>query len=89
VRVSWIASIAGPTAEGSTWVLGVVVVDRGAPAGGLAGGGVDVLRALEHQVLDDVREAAALRRVVDGADVIAQVDGHQRQPGVASPLRWD
>ena len=64
--------------------LAVVVVDEGAGAGGLAGVAVDVLRALEHEVLDDVGEAAALRRVVDGADVVAQVDGDQGEARVAA-----
>ena len=41
-----------------------------------------VLRALEHHVLEQVREAGAARLLVGRADVIPEVHGHQRQPMV-------
>ena len=39
-----------------------------------------VLRALEHHVLEEMREAGAAGCFVRGADVVPEIDGHQRQP---------
>ena len=39
-----------------------------------------VLRALEHHVLEEVREAGAARLLVGRADVIPEVHRDQRQP---------
>ena len=41
-----------------------------------------VLRALEHHVLEQVREARAARRLVRRPDVIPEVDAHERQPTI-------
>ena len=51
-----------------------------------------VLRALEHHVLEEVREAGAARLLVGGPDVIPEVDRDERQPVVlgqdhAQPVR--
>ena len=41
--------------------------------------GLDVLRALEHQVLEEVREAGAARLLVLRADVIPELQVHDRR----------
>ena len=40
----------------------------------------DVLRALEHHVLEEMREARASSHLIRGTDVIPEVHGHERQP---------
>ena len=68
-------------------VVGAVEVGGAVDVGG-AGGleqlevrvGGDVLRALEHHVLEQVREAGAARHLVGRADVVPEVDRDQRQP---------
>ena len=45
--------------------------------------GADVLAALEEHVLEQVGEAGAARPLVLRADVVPEVDRHQRQRGVA------
>ena len=40
----------------------------------------DVLRPLEHHVLEEVREAGAAGRLVHRADVVPDVHGDERQP---------
>ena len=39
----------------------------------------DVLRALEHHVLEEMGEAGAAGLLVLAADVVPQVDGHDRR----------
>ena len=46
----------------------------------------NVLRALKHHVLEQMRKAGAAGLLVGGADVIPEVDGDERQPVV---LRQD
>ena len=42
--------------------------------------GGDVLRPLEHHVLEEVCKAGPSRCLVGGPDVVPEVDGHHRQP---------
>ena len=69
-------------------VVGAVEVGGGVvdAAGTLDDGHVlglgDVARALEHEVLEQVREAGLARRFVARADGVPEVDGHHRREGM-------
>ena len=66
-------------------VVGAIEIRRAVDAGRAGAGeqpevrvALDVLRALEHHVLEQVREARAAGRLVRGADVIPDVDADER-----------
>ena len=66
-------------------IVGAVLVGGAVEIGGperlerLEVVGVEVLTAVEHQVLEEVREAGAARALVLGTDVVPDVDGHDRR----------